>query len=77
MQITLGSSLVTFFLWLGGETKPFRTSVPIFCQVPPLMATVPRNPDGLRQIHRFPYFLVSDFSLSGQRLPVVAPKKRR
>ena len=25
-----------------------------FCQVPPLLATVPRNPDGPRQIHRFP-----------------------
>ena len=30
-----------------------------FCQVPPLLATVPRNPDGPRQIHRCPYFLLS------------------
>ena len=31
-----------------------------FCQVSPLLATVPRNPDGPRQIQRFPYFLRSD-----------------
>ena len=37
-------------------------------QVPPLLASVPRNPDGPRQIHRFPHFLIADFSLSGQRL---------
>ena len=32
-----------------------------FGQVPPLLASVPRNPDGPRQIHRFPYVQITDF----------------
>ena len=48
---------------------PLRTSFLFLGQVPPLLASVPRNPDGPRQIHRFPHFLIADFSLSGQRLP--------
>ena len=52
---------------------PSPVTLSLFCQVPPLLATVPRNPDGPRQIHRFPYFLLSDFSLVGQRLPVGSP----
>ena len=38
---TLPSPRTLFFLFWG--------------QVPPLLASVPRNPDGPRQIHRFPF----------------------
>ena len=33
-----------------------RGAAGIFGQVPPLLATVPRNPDGPRQIHRVSFF---------------------
>ena len=50
---------------------------PFFGQVPPLLASVPRNPDGARQIHRFACFRVSDFCVCGPCEPVIAPKTRR
>ena len=50
--------------------QPFRRALhplPFFCQVPPLLATVPRNPDGPRQIHRFPYTRYQDCADGGAR----------
>ena len=40
-----------------------------FCEVPSPLATVPRTPDSPRQIHRCPYFRVSDFTLSSKPRP--------
>ena len=62
---------------MGPQMASTSSRTPFFNQVPPLLASVPRNPDGPRQIHRFPHFLIADFSLSGQRLPVISPKTRR
>ena len=42
--------------------------------VPPLLASVPRNADGPRQIHRFPCLRVSDFCVCGPCEPMNAQK---
>ena len=59
------------------ETRVPSPATLFFGQVPPVLATVPRHPDGPRQIHRFPSFLLSDFRLSAPLQLEAAAKKNR